>query len=258
MTAAGAEMGTVVLVGGRVAWAVSPDQGEDLGTYLWRLGKVSRQQLRSVRRRYTELGGRRKVGALFEEEGILGRSILRRCLLLHTRRAIQVALREKQALATWREGRLSADERLTFDYREVMPEWGAMRNESNLTRDWCQGCALLEPFMEIQSCLAAMVLLADGEIINGCAREPSVHPGELAASLATACEGAAQLGGDLGGVSCLALECQQGTVVARWLDNDRSLLAAVVLGDRAATGMARLRLEQLAPTLLTAAAEGRG
>ena len=81
-SAAGQVEGSIVLYEGRVAWAVSAQHQEDLGTFLWRLGRVSKAQIAEVRRKYEKHLGARKLGSLLEEEGLITRAALRRCLLL--------------------------------------------------------------------------------------------------------------------------------------------------------------------------------
>ena len=60
----------MVLVEGELAWACCIYQPEDLGTFLVRLGHVSRDDLAEVRIAYNRAGGSKKLGRLLEEEAV--------------------------------------------------------------------------------------------------------------------------------------------------------------------------------------------
>lgn len=122
----GTSVGTVVFQKGRVAWAVARNQSEDLGTFLLRIGKLTSEQLARVRARYGESGGQVKIGALLEQEGFLRRSVLRRCLLLHARRAI-ASLTAVPARPWILDSTLAADEDLTFLLDDVLDDFAEYR-----------------------------------------------------------------------------------------------------------------------------------
>lgn len=114
--------GMVVFHKGRVAWAVCKGQREDLGRYLWRLGKLSPEALKAAQARYRAEGGQRKLGAILEQDHQLDRPVLRHCLRLHTRQAVD-ALAQLPECTLLSSGDLPRvrDDELTFPIEDFLP-----------------------------------------------------------------------------------------------------------------------------------------
>ncbi|MBN2497795.1 MAG: hypothetical protein JXR96_24585 [Deltaproteobacteria bacterium] len=115
------EAGLVVFHQGRIAWAVSRHQTENLGAFLARIGKLAPEQIRAAQAKYRAEGGRRKLGAILEQDHRLERPVLRHCLRLHTRRAVDsLACRPRLTLQSGTGPRVVEDE-LTFPLEDFLP-----------------------------------------------------------------------------------------------------------------------------------------
>lgn len=254
----GTEVGSVVMRGGRVAWSVCVEQAEDLGTFLWRLGRVTREELAEVRRRYDAHGGRRKLGTLMEEEGILPRAVLRRCLLLHTRRALARLLAYPETLVSAERTAFRVDEAMTFTLEEVVPSAGqpdAARSgsEPNLAArwgSWGEENKALAEFATIPGYLAVGLLTRDGEVLAAHAAR-DVDPATLGVFVVSVLEFSdlSTHSAGLGSPSAVCFECARGTLVAQWLESSRTHVALVLIGPEGNTGMARYRLGAAADSL---------
>ncbi len=254
----GRELGSVVFRAGRVAWAVCVEEPEDLGTFLWRLGRVTREELLLVRQRYAQHQGNKKLGTLLEEAGILPRPVLQRCLLLHTRRAVSRLLRYDGARVSSERTALQVDEEMTFPLSEVAPLAGEddgarfEREGSSAARwsGWSEENGALLEFSAMAGYLASCVLSRDGEVIAAHAGR-DVDPATLGMFVISVLElsdrTAAPAG--LGTVGAACFECARGTLVAQWLDPSRSHVALLLVEAGANTGMARYRLASAAPSL---------
>ena len=53
----------------------------------------------------------------------------------------------------------------------------------------------------------------------------------------------------VGAVKQAILECEQGTVVARWINVDRTHLVAALLDPTGNLGLVKLRMQELLPTI---------
>ena len=116
------QAGLVVFHQGRIAWAVSRHQTEHLGAFLARLGKLDQDQLSAARARYQAEGGRRKLGAILEQDHRLDRPVLRHCLRLHTRRAVDsLACRPGLTLMSSSGGPSVQEDELTFPLEDFLP-----------------------------------------------------------------------------------------------------------------------------------------
>lgn len=114
--------GAIIFYQGRIAWAVSRRQSEDLGAFLWRLGKVSPAALQRAKACFHAEGGKRKLGAILEQDHNLERPVLRHCLRLHTQLAVDslATLEDLTLLSNGGQMNVSDDE-LTFDIQDFLP-----------------------------------------------------------------------------------------------------------------------------------------
>lgn len=253
------EVGAVVMRSGRVAWAICAEQPEDLGTFLWRLGRVTKEDLDAIRRRYAEHGGRRKLGALMEEAGVLPRNVLRRCLLLHTRRAMSCLSALPKARVRAERSELQVDEAMTFSLPDVAPgfEESGFPPESTTGSllagrwlGWNKENRVLGALADLPGYRASGVLAREGEVLaaHAAGNIDPVTVGVLVVSLLESSACTLRTSG-LGSVSSLCLECDEGTIVTQWLDEHRSHVVVVLVESGANTGMARYKVGAEAPSL---------
>lgn len=242
----GAEVvGNVVLSQGEVAWATCRFQPEHLGSFLRRLGHVSREQMDQAKAEYQRLGGRKKLGGLLEEAGIVSRPVLRRCLLLHIKTALACLFRSATLESCWLEGQAVPDGELTFPLEEVFPELVAPEN-LRLEGDY-QDAEVLATFESISGYRAAVVADARGEALafHSLEEHDAGEPPILAITAATLIEGAAHTARrvGLGDVEFVILEGTDGAVVCRWLDPDHNRLVALFLEPSGMIGVAKHKLQ---------------
>jgi len=263
----GRQVGAVVLRAGRVAWAVCANQPEDLGTFLWRLGRVTREDLHEIRRRYEEQQGRRKLGALMEEAGVLPRTVLQRCLLLHTRRAMSCLSSYPDPLVQAERTELAVEESMTFSVVDVLPGLGESEfppqasTSALLVGRWSKWTAensVLAEFSELPGYLAAGVFAREGEVLAAHAAR-DIDPSTIGIFVVSVLESSARTvrSAGLGAVSNICLECDEGTIVTQWLDEHRNHVVVVVIESNANVGMARYKVGVRAPLLAAWARERR-
>jgi predicted regulator of Ras-like GTPase activity (Roadblock/LC7/MglB family) len=250
-----APVGQVVVLSGRVGWAVSIDQQQDLGTFLWRLGKVRRSDITAVRQRFVELEGRRKFGALLEEAGLLKRPVLRRCLLLHTRAALNQLFRAEALEVDVEPIAIEADGELTFEFEEVMRTSREPEDSPNCLDfgSWTSENAVLAPLREVPGYRACALLSAEGEVLVAQSSTTDFSPPLIAVFSATVLEHSLHTvsSAGVGAVKSALLECDEGTVIARWVGSGHQYLLALLIDPTANLGMATLRIAELLPSLET-------
>ncbi|PKN24659.1 MAG: hypothetical protein CVU65_11150 [Deltaproteobacteria bacterium HGW-Deltaproteobacteria-22] len=117
------QIGVVIMRSGEVAWAVSKFQNEHLGSFLERLGQISREQLQDVERQYLSLAKTKKFGALLEELGLLTRTQLKFFIKLHIRSALINLMEMPEVVVTSSGGDMKVDEDLTFAIQEILPDY---------------------------------------------------------------------------------------------------------------------------------------
>ena len=259
LTVDGVSVGAVVLRAGRVAWAVCADQPEDLGTYLWRLGRVTRSDLDRIRRIYADHGGRRKLGTLMDQAGIVPRNVLRRCLLLHTRRAMACLFRYPRARVRAARTELEVEEAMTFSLADVVPSMSESEFPpeasagSLLAGRWLRWTAenrILSGLSELSGYVASGVLAREGEVLAAHAAG-NIDPATIGVLVVSLLESTARTmrASGLGAVSSLCFECDHGTIVAQWLDERRTHVVMVLVEAEANPGMARYKLGSETPSL---------
>ncbi len=240
-------LGLVVFNEGRVAWAVCRRQPETLGRFLRRIGRVTREQLDRVQKRYEACGRRRKIGALLEEEGMIRRPVLRRCLLLHTRMALESLLGTQGETAA-HPGRLEVDPEMTFSLEELMPtqpqQADAATQPSTRWRTWNRENRFLEPLSQIAGYRAAALINADGGVHAAHTVGKGLDVTVLGVYLAAVLESASRAASSsaLGQVEFALLDCSEGALVARWLDEQRAHLVVVLVAEDGQIGAAKYGL----------------
>jgi len=117
------QIGVVIMRSGEIAWAVSKYQNEHLGSFLERLGQVTREQLQEVERQYLSMAKTKKFGALLEELGFLTRTQLKFFIKLHVRSALLNLLELPDVVVTTNGGDMKVDEDLTFALQEILPDY---------------------------------------------------------------------------------------------------------------------------------------
>jgi len=247
-------VGSVVIADGELAWATCVYQPEDLGSFLYRLGHVTREELDEVRAEYERNGGRRKLGRLLEEAKLVSRPVLRRCLLLHVRMALACLLPSANLGATWRKGSVSVEDELLFPLREVLPEWqepdsaeGLSLSEPGVCDDERTG--VLARLDSISGYRGSIIAGRDGQLIagHGFTAEEQRDGGLLATTAVTLMDGAVNTASwsGLGRVEYAYLEADGGSVLARWVDSEHRSVVAVFLGAEGRLGEARHRVAAL-------------
>ncbi|MBI5509669.1 MAG: hypothetical protein HY903_13025 [Deltaproteobacteria bacterium] len=235
-------VGQIFVQNGKVAWAVSKHQPENLGSFLWRLGYVTDTQLEVIRTIYAAGHGQKKLGAIVEECGFIARPLLRRGILLHTRAAIRAMSTVKEAQVSLVPGNFVADEEVLFEVAEILPTDVNAETEPDETSDsfklWSiRGIEndILTRFADIQGYLGSAVYTSDGAVLTAHVSARAVDPVVLGVFLATAMEGLARAVAvtRVSTDGSLTLRQDTGWLVARWVDNLRQHMIAVITDQNA-------------------------
>jgi predicted regulator of Ras-like GTPase activity (Roadblock/LC7/MglB family) len=254
-------LGQIVFCCGKIAWATCRGQSETLGVFLWRLGRITRDQLAQVQQIFKEHKGQKKLGAILEETGMLSRAVLRRCLLLHTRSAVEGLLAWPDACATMSLSAPRTDEKILFGAQEVLPqgfsadmitEW---RCDSTAPRTWQRltDTVVLQRFIDLPGHLASAVVSAEGDLLaaNVARGTPNLSLlSVFAAALLEASAGAASASA-LGPVGLLALDCADGRLLVRWLDDARRELLMMLVDNGADLGSPRAVIDDATPSIIS-------
>jgi hypothetical protein len=231
----GERVGQIMLGRGRIAWAIFRGQSESLGMFLWRLGRITREQLDNVTAIYRRHDGKKKLGAILEESGFMSRPVLQRCLLLHIRSALDGLLtNDEHKSSEMAKGPEMDDEPFMFTPSEVLPPHVLTEIEhlaeeldlGNPRETWHtlnRNNLALRPFTDLSGYLAAAVYSFDGDVVlahNTGATTDLAALGVIAAAVLDAGVRAAGSSA-LGELGTVALSCDQGLLSATWLDTDR-------------------------------------
>jgi hypothetical protein len=239
------QTGAIVLREGRIAWTVYKEQQEDLGTFLYRLGKLTREQLNEVQERYLAMGKTKKLGALLEESGMLSRPVLRQCLLLHMRSALFKMISDGGLTVIARGGDFKVEEDLTFSVDEV---FSPRENDDDIdARDH-----IFAELAQIPGYRSTIVAGEDGTplLIHGAGDDArqSLHCAKLPVKwLHSAREVGWESG--LGNVGFAYFEYEDCSIVVRWLGEHCEFLAAVCMERVGKLGMVKHKLTMLASAL---------
>ncbi len=273
VTRDGRTIGSVVLQKGFVAWAVSRGQSNSLGELLGKVGLLSSHDVMRAQNEYIKNKGRKKLGAILEEMGLIQRPVLRRCLLLHTRSALEELLKYDDAETSVSEKSFEADERIIFELGEILPSLGGTDAEFNgggLWRgrpEWYGRNEDNEELAFLASVLgyqAAAVISAKGEILSAHCAAKDIDPVLIGIYLTSILDTSARTvyPNPLANVKFIYLECSDHTLVSRWIDEEKTHIIAVVLANGGGVGMAKYlmdgRLGELRNWLFTGQRKSQG
>lgn len=232
----GGLVGQVLFKAGQVAWATSKAQPENLGTFLWRLGHITRTQLGVVANLYEAHRGQKKFGEILDSLGLMSAPTLRRCLLLHTRSALRALLASEPAQIRVVPGALADQRDTSFTVDEVLDQGSAPQLPDRDTPRPQEGegperLGALKPLRTVPGYRAAGLFSADGEVlaIDACTK---VEAELLAATICSVVENASRATlalPVLGALHTTVMTCAQGCLVSRWLDDTRKNVVAIAV-----------------------------
>jgi len=251
--------GTILLKDGRIAWATCKGQTETLGVFLWRLGRVSRRQLAEASIQYKENSGKKKLGTILQEMNLMDPPTLRRCLMLHTRSAVQLLLAQRDLEARFVELDSEVDEKILFGPEEVLPPDDVARivscwmetpeGEGWQSRD--ERNAILEVFMNLPGYLASAIVSADGSVVTAHAAQPNQNLAVLSVFVAGMIDASTRAlhVTRLESIECLSVECRLGAITMRWIDPQQEYFVYLLCDERAKPSLLRYELKTAIPTL---------
>lgn len=255
----GDEIGSTVLVNGRIAWASCRYQPEDLGSFLRRLGHVSKDQLATASSAYSDFEGKKKLGRILEDSGVVSRSVLRRCLQLHVRMALSCLLRDDRLVGMWTTGDFVSDEEMCFPLDEVFPELQRSTQSSGSNSDGLAVTDFLSELAITPGYRSSVVTDQWGTAISvhGDAADEPLQASVIATAAATLAESGRNTAkrSGLGDLDFFLLEGENGSVTVRWADQERRYLVAVFLEAGGQTGVARHRIASCAENIQKAIAD---
>jgi len=234
-------LGQVVMAQGKIAWATSNRQTENLASLVWRLSYISVEQLSTVSKLYYRHKGKRKIGAILEQEGLMSRPVLRRCLMLHIRFALANLFSHGDALVDPRPDSLATDEDILFLPEEVLPfavisdfakEWVQHNRDAAYWQQVTAENNMLAPLFELPGYLASAVVSAHGGVVVAHGKVDWMEPRILAVLVASVMERSMELASvvELGQVRATMVEFGEGYLGVRWVD-DSQQFACVTITD---------------------------
>jgi len=262
VTVDGEKIGQIVFSEGRVAWATCRGQSETLGVFLWRLGRLTKEQLEQVQKIFEKHKGRKKLGAIVEELGFMNTPVLRRCLLLHTRTAVEKLLSYPNAKGSLTPAAPRTDEKNLFGPEEVLPSSVSVsmheecfRPDTSWGKSWrmrTDDNAILGDLIALPGHLASAIISADGGVITAYITLETVDPSLVSAFLAGMMESASRTvtAMQMGDIDHLMIDCSKGWLAIRWLDEERQRLLFVLLDHAGNPSLTRLAMKQAAPNIL--------
>jgi len=248
--------GIVVFNEGRVAWAVCSAQHEDLGTFLWRLGRITREQLVEIRKQYQANDGSKKLGALLEEAGLIRRTVLERCLLLHTRMALTTLTKTNGLRWQRTRGHLRLEDDVGFSLDDLLPELaGANELETELKLSvaagnwshWNVHNAVLRVMEEVPGYRGALVVARTGAITLAHLPDASLDAMQLGVSIVSIIEVVRRgiHSYNAGELSTMSLECSDLSIIVNRAIHGTGHCIVLLLDADAQLGHARFKLGTL-------------
>ncbi|MFO0584374.1 MAG: hypothetical protein U0229_19025 [Anaeromyxobacter sp.] len=214
----GKPFGCVMMLRGKIAWAVSSEQPVMLGDFLVRSGHLDREQFSRAQAAFRAAGGRKKLGAVLEELGLISRPALRRCLLLHTQEALTSLLSHRDLDVSSSPTPQQEDDALLFSLEEVLGEAAGRPARMPALGD-ALDLRPLTALFAIPGYAASAVAARDGELLSAHAGRSGVAIDHAAVHAAALLDAGGHLGrdGGLGAARMVVSRHEGGAVIACWL-----------------------------------------
>jgi predicted regulator of Ras-like GTPase activity (Roadblock/LC7/MglB family) len=234
-------IGQILFSEGNIVWATSKNQPETLGTFLWRLGHITRMQLEMIRKIFEANQGKKKFAEILEELGFMAAPVLRRCLLLHTRAAVRALLSCSEGVVKTAPGPRDPTQEMMFSVEEVLPFERSVGREATLepgSRDpmvWILKSPqneILHPLTVVPDYIASAVFSSDGDVLTAHISPDSIDPVLLGVVLVSMMENASRTiaSTNLGMLDFLIISCSEGWLMMRWIDDKKEFLLTLMVG----------------------------
>lgn len=243
-------LGSVVIKNGYIAWAVSREQNTSLGEVLSRIGLLSDEDVMEAQQEYINNKGKKKLGAILEEKGLIQRPVLRRCLLLHTRSALEELLSFENVQSQMLDKKFDADEKIVFEMDELVPreQHGQSISGQDMlwkrSPEWYAGNNTNRPLHFLKGVLgyqASAIIASDGEVIIAHCMSLETDPLLIGIYLTSILEASRRTiaPNPLANIKFMYLECADCILVSSWIDREKTHLIAVMLNLGGSVGMAK-------------------
>ncbi|MFO7885123.1 MAG: hypothetical protein R6U68_09885 [Desulfobacteraceae bacterium] len=109
----------------------------------------------------------------------------------------------------------------------------------------------LRELSEIPGYIASAIISAEGEVVVADTPDGQVDPCLLGVLLVTVLEASSRVvvPTSLGSINFLLMDCDEGTLLARWIDDERKSLAAILLSSDGNLGLAKYKVNEALPAL---------
>jgi predicted regulator of Ras-like GTPase activity (Roadblock/LC7/MglB family) len=246
------KIGEIVFSDGRLAWAVCRYQTETLGKFLIRTGRITRDQFREVSRCFRDQSTGKKLGVLLEEAGFVTRDELRQLIATHIRMALASLIEREPVTFALSSKQVVLDDASTFTVAEITEPLCGLPPLPDAPDAEAHPPQALRDLLEPPGHQAVALVGAEGSLHGALAREgQEIDWPRLAAVTARwlreGTTAARSVG--LGAMETVLVECQDRTVLLRWLDETHEALALLVLGPEGKLGVAKHRLQTALPAL---------
>lgn len=258
------QVGVVVMRDGHIAWAVSNVQTEKFGSFLERIGMVPKEKLDEVIKKYRSLGKSKKLGALLEEAGLISHATLRECLKAHVRAALFSLMQDPGISLEARHGEMIIDASLVFLLSEVLPDSedegpGASSDDETSSEEDSGPDDRKSNAPRALTALSAMPGYQYSFVAEMSGVIHALHVGDSvqvdAASivhqilewLSIACRNSPEI--KMGRVRFTFLDCDEGSIYIRMIDDDNRSFLVVACDRNARMGVVMHKISETAETI---------
>ncbi len=253
--------GMVVLSKGRIAWAVSENQTEDLPFFLEQIGRIPPGSLKEIVQEQSAPGKSKKLGLILEEAGLITPSLFRECLLAHIRSALASLLENPLLEVQSSKPEISAEGNLTFSLEDALGKNAeeapaVVEGTTSVTEEISRACngeileslALLSGYMYSFVANISGKLLAFHEAEQAGEQEDSIFT-TVADWISISLKTASMLG--MGPTQVAFMEGAGQSLLVQATDSDRKHFLAVAFNEEGRLGVVKAKIAGMIPTVQT-------
>jgi hypothetical protein len=255
------QIGVVVMHEGRMAWASSTRQTENLGSFLEKIGMIPKERQKEIVDQVKALGKTKELGALLEETGLISSSKLRECIRMQIRTAVDSLIAAENIEIISEECEINVNPDFVFRMNEALPDkivdasdydfsksdYSENRKETNGLQNVLKNLASLTGYQYsfIYDLKAKVLASHKSDTLAGNFEEIMDFSISWIISSNTALNDS-----DMGRIEFILLEHDKGSLVAQWPNIDGNLFVAASFDKNGKPGVIRHKISEMIPAIL--------
>ncbi len=260
------QIGVLVMHDGRMAWATCTRQTENFGSFLEKIGMITKDRQKEIFDEFKALGRAKELGEMLEETGLISRATLRDCLKKQIQTALESLISTENVLINSMDCEFNVNTNLLFCLDEVLSNKAQSAQsikeaifEDNNNSD-SENDNYKNSLGTVLKNLASLSGYQYSFICDPEAKQLATHKSDsftgnfeeiMAFSMPyIASTNSFLKDSNMGKVEFVLIEHEKGSLVAQWHNPERDFFVAASFDKNGKPGVIRHKISEIIPSIL--------